>query len=212
MKKIYLFLLFLLISQSLLLSKIYAQENNESDYLAIGIFGGAYLGNHPLYQTNSYLNSIAIEAEYFKFSDLSFYVQGLYEFTPTDVKTLFEISNAYPVSVIEKPETYRLNISFGGRYYLRKKNVNPFFQFGINHEVNHIGRYNYSIELLKYTEYYQSEGYYIYKLSANIGVGLSVKMSKEFNIELKYDIYKSIIREEIEFTAYSVLAGLKYNM
>lgn len=213
LKKIFLLTFFCCAFNSCaLISDLPAQRKDVSDYFSIGLFGGTYVGQFPLYGENDFVNSVAIEAEYFKFSDLSFYMQGLYEFTGSDLRKLYHISYGFPLSITQKPETYRLNVSFGGRYYLRTKDVNPFFQFGINQEVNYIGKYSYQIDRIDYIAYYFNEGYYFYNLSANLGVGLNIRVSEKFSLELKYDLYKSILKDQNDYTGYSVLGGIKYHL
>lgn len=212
LKRIFLLCVCLFCLESIVISNLVAQNKEINDYFAIGVFGGTYVGQFPLNGKNNILNSVAIEGEYFKFSDLSFYVQGLYQFTISDVRKLFKIPREFPVTVIQKPETYRLNISFGGKYYLRSKSVNPFFQFGINQEVNYIGKFDYQTDLFQYIRYSYSEGYYFYRLSLNLGVGISLKLTNKVKLELKYDLYKSIIKSGIDYNGYSVLGGIKYDL
>ncbi len=123
-------------------SELFAQRKDTSDYFAIGVFAGSYIGQFPLYVTNNIVNTGGIELEYYKYTDLSFYVQGIYQFTGNDVRKMFNVPSGSVLFVTQPPETHRFNISFGGKYFLRNKNVNPFFELGINQEVNSIGKYN----------------------------------------------------------------------
>ncbi|MEO8447555.1 MAG: hypothetical protein ABI528_08675 [bacterium] len=190
-----------------------AQRKDTSDYFAVGVFGGNYTGQYPLYGINNLVNTVGVELEYYKFSDLSFYFQGIYNFTGNNLRLLFDIpESATNFKVKEQPETHRFIISFGGKYFLRNKDVNPFFELGINQEVNYIGQYGYVYN-------YDGGGYAAFgkagfysKLSVNLGAGLSVKLNHKFKVELKYDLYKSILRAKDMFTGYSVLGGLKYNL
>lgn len=210
MKRTFLLLLLLLVFIS---ADSTAQRKDTSDYFAVSLYGGSYISQAPLYERNKYLNSIAAEFEYFKFKDLSFYVQGLYEFTGSDIRELFNVPYWRELTEIHNPDTYRLNTSFGGRYYLRNKNVNPFFQLGINHETNFIGDYSYTEVNTIFGDYiWYGKGYYFYRLSVNLGVGLNIKISHNFDFVLKYDLYKSIIKTEDEFTGFSLLGGVKYNL
>jgi opacity protein-like surface antigen len=209
-KRIFLILFFLTVLISLLGTNLLAQKNNSSDYFAIGIYSGSYIGQRPLYEKNSFINLAAIEVEYFKFTDLSFYLQGFYQFTGNDVRRLNGLPARYSLSEVKNPTTYRVNISFGGRYYLRDKTVNPFFQAGLSHETNYIGRYSYRITYSGSSIYEFAAGRYIYNLSVDLGAGVSVRVSDRVKLELKYDLYKSITKSSNEFTGFSVLGGVKF--
>lgn len=211
MKKI---VLFILVLNILIFSEMFAQKKDTSDYFLVGLYTGSYFGNFPLYPENDIINSIAIECEYFKFCNLSFYFQGLYQFTDSDINKLFKpkYGAPYTYTTIQKPETYRLNFSFGGRYYLRKMIVNPFFQFGVNHEINYISEYYYQIDLFEYIIHSYGIDNYFYRLSTNLGVGLNFKLNQKFSMEVKYDIYKTIFQSNDDFVGYSLLGGIKYTL
>jgi len=213
LKKLFLILIFITGLNFLTSLNLFAQRKDTSDYFAVGIFGGTYIGQSPPQESNRYLNSAALEFEYFKFRELSFYLQGLYEFTESDRRPPFIIPLGYPVRHVHEPDSYRINISFGGRYYLRNKDINPFFQLGLNHETNYIGRYN-SYEFSDGEDHSFQNGYYFYRLSVNLGVGLSIKLSNLFKLEFKYDLYRSIVNSGHRdgFTGFSFLGGLKYNL
>ncbi len=103
-------------------------------------------------------------------------------------------------------------MSFGARYYLRRGNIDPFLQAGLNHEINFIGKYHYTIDKVKYVEHHFGSGYNIFRLTANLGIGLSIKLNSKFILEAKYDLYRNIIKSNDDFIGYSILSGLKYNL
>jgi hypothetical protein len=201
MKKIILGVLLLLSVKS------FSQNADTSDYFRVGLYGGSFISPYnELTEKNKYVNSICLEAEYVKFKNLSFYVRGLYQFS--------ELNHDYYSSsvIVEKPQNYRMAISFGGRYFLAEKNIKPYLQVGLNHETNFIGAYtiiyNYGNEI--YYDSYKASWRYFYSL--NFGVGLDVKISKKFSADIHYDLYRNFNTTYDNFGGFSVLAGLKYNI
>lgn len=96
---------------------------------------------------------------------------------------------------------------------MRDKKVNPFFEGGINHEINYLGKYRSRDRRDSFRNVIVDQGRkYTHKLSANLGVGLSIKLNHKFKIEMKYDLYRSLTRIHDPFTAFSFLAGVKYNL
>lgn len=166
------------------------RQNDEyvKDYFTVGLYTGSYVGVGELTEANFYFNSIASEIEYVKFSDLSVYVRGIYQFSNLR-------QNTYSNS--EEPFHYKMIISFGGRYYIRKKGgVKPYLQLGINQE----------------TQYQKNWGYNFYYFM-NIGLGFNIKISKRLSFDMKYDLNKTLDKKTYySFNGFSVLAGLKYNL
>jgi len=161
------------------------------DYFTVSLLTGSYIGNGQLVEANKYLNSISTELEYFKFSDLSLYVKGLYRFS----------KNPYSSFAPDEEEShYKIVVGFGGRYYLNKRSqVRPYLQLGLNQQ----------------TEYINSSfwgGRYKYKYFMNIGVGFTVKLSNKFNFDMKYDINKSVEKGTTSFNGFNILTGIKYNL
>lgn len=175
--------------------KIREHEEYKRDYFTVGLYTGSYIGYGSAIEVNDYLNSVSVELEYFKFTDLSVYVKGLYRFS--NYKTSYYINDTYYVE--EKP-AYKLVTGFGGRYYVKKYGlVKPYLQSGLNQE----------------TEYIKSffGGYYSYRYFINFGIGVSIKLSPKFSVDIKYDLNKSIDKETYySFSGFSVLAGIKYNL
>lgn len=164
-------------------------DEYKRDFFTVGLYTGSYLGTGNLIEVNKYLNSISVELEYFKFSDLSIYLRGLNRFSK------------YTAIVNDETTNYKLVVGFGGRYYARKNGiVKPYLQAGLNQETEHI-------------EYSSNSGGYTYRYFINFGVGVSVKLSHKFSFDMKYDLNKSIDKKVYyTFNGFSVLAGLKYNL
>jgi hypothetical protein len=207
MKKLFL-LLFLLLTGS-----AFTQDADTSDYFRIGLYGGSYIAQFPLYEKNQFANSIALETEYVKFKNLSFYIKGLYEFTNVNLNNLYKYYD-YNILSSDPPNSYRLLISLGGRYYLREKNIRPYLQLGINHESDYISDFTYYYDFgrgYKSNIYSQKCGWF-YFLSMNIGVGVNIKLSKNLCADIQYDIQRNLEDKGYTFQGFSVLAGLKYNI
>lgn len=205
--------------------KHHSEKENKKDYYTLGIYSGYYRGNVPLLGVNAYINNITLEFEYFKFEDLSVLARYTYQFTKTNLYELEGIHEG-PLVQLDEPKTSRINLSLIGRYYLGGQNFRPYVQMGINNEINSIGGYT--------VRYYNNQGsvsirtndsYPIYRYSINIGAGLSIKLSEKFSLDMKYDIYKSLgknngIDEFYDknsntrsgFNGFSNLVGIKYNL
>jgi hypothetical protein len=173
----------------------FSQDADSSDYFRIGLYGGSYISSHEgLVEKNKYFNSVALEAEYMQSKNLAFYVRGLYENTK-----IYNLESSNNNS--NNPSKYRLATSFGVRYYLREKNIKPYFQSGLNQETNYIGSSSSS-----------RQEYWSYYYSLNFGVGLNVKLYKKFSADIHYDLYRVFQGEYSTFYGFSVLAGIKYNI
>lgn len=185
-------------------------DEYKRDFYTVGLYSGSYIGLGSQSEKNFYFNSIAAEIEYVKFRDLSLYARGIYQFSDVSEPLLY-----IPNSTYEQPFHYKMIISFGGRYYVRKEGkVRPYLQLGINQETQFQKE-----TVVKYTNpdgtessYTVSGGGYNFYYFMNIGIGFNVKISKRFNIDFKYDLNKSIERKVSGFNGFSVLAGLKYNL
>lgn len=162
-------------------------DRYKKDYFTVGLFTGSCIGVGNLVESNNYLNSISAEIEYYKFTDLSIYVKGLYRFSKYN-------------SSSDDAKFYRLIVGFGGRYYASKKGiVKPYLQAGVNQQTDYINS--------------SWRGYYNYKYYMNLGIGFTVKISNRFNFDMKYDINKTLDKDVYySFNGFSVLAGLKYNL
>ena len=218
MKKILTVLLFL--STLNLFAQDWDEEEHErdhhkrnpykKDFFTVGLYTGSYIGQGTQTEKNFYFNSIAAEIEYVKFRDLSMYARGIYQFSNVSAPFVY-----LPNSTYEQPFHYKMIISFGGRYYVRKEGkVRPYFQLGINQETQFqkqtVVKYT-NPDGTEYTSVISNGGYHFYYFM-NIGVGFTVNISKRFNIDFKYDLNKSIERKVSGFNGFSVLAGLKYNL
>jgi len=200
----------LILGVLLLLSvKTFSQNADTSDYFRVGLYSGSYIASgyyNLLVEKNKYVNSICLETEYVKFKNLSFYVRGLYQFSDLNSDYFY---NAF---LVEKPQNYRIAISFGGRYFLTEKNIKPYLQAGLNHETDFVGPYTifYYSGNSTYYDTYKARWYYNY--SINFGVGFDVKINKKFSADIHYDLYRNFHESYDNFGGYSILAGLKYNI
>ncbi|GEM_PF-4601851 len=183
----------------------YPQSKDTSDYFTAGIIGGSYIGGGQLYEVNDFFNSLGMELEYFKTDNLSFFAKGLFEFTGNDVKKLYDIPDEIILTDVMNPDTYRIIVNFGARYYLRKKNVNPYIQFSLCQESNYIGS-------LSYVQYgwdlWTKKPGYEYNYYAAIGIGFNVKLSRKMLFDFQYDIYRDL--QGNKFKAFSAIGGFKF--
>jgi len=190
------------------------RHDRENDYFTAGLYTGTYISKTPLSEPNFYFNSIAAEIEYFKFSDLALIVGGIYQFTKSD-----DITPDYGgVTYLSKPSSYKLNVSINGRYYLGRKKVKPYLQTGINQETTYIGSYSY---IQQYEPGFSYSGSttpaYSFRYFINFGVGFNVKLGEKTAFDMKYDLYKTLGRNnrysgDGGFNGFSVLAGIKYKL
>jgi hypothetical protein len=191
----------------------FSQDADTSDYFRFGLYGGSYISQYPLYERNKYINSIALETEYVKLKNLSFYIKSIFEFTGSDISVIYNDYSPYLVT-IKSPDTYRLAMSFGGKYYLKEKNIRPYFQLGINHQTDclsdHSYYYNYGRGITSDTT--KIRGYYKYFFSVNIGAGLNINLCKKLSLDIQYDLYRSLQEHYSTFQGFSVLAGIKYSI
>lgn len=200
MKKLFLILFFLLTANA------FSQDADTSDYFRIGLYGGTYISSHEgVVERNMYFNSIGLEAEYVKLKYLSIYIRSFYEITE-----LHNFDTHYQV-FLNNPTTYRYMTSFGAKYYLREKNVKPYFQLAFNHEANYVGSYTLQNlsgnNILVYKTGYWSHYYSLY-----FGIGIDIKLYKNISTDIHYDIYRVFRNESSSFSGFSVLAGIKYNI
>lgn len=190
-------------------------EKIKNDYFSIGIYGGGHSSN-SLSVTEGPFNSIAAEIEYVKSKKWGFFVKTIYEFTPHTIKDLYLSGNEYLVPFLvdyKNPITFNLLFNFGARYYITQGKVTPYFNAGLSNEASFISEHHY---LIKY-----GEGNYggISKrntfdtfLSINLGVGAKIKLSEKFGIDMQYDVYQYIGKNNNHNAGYSAIAGLKYNL
>jgi hypothetical protein len=195
----------------LLLSvKAFSQNADTSDYFSVGFYGAQYVSPvGDLKVVNSYINSIAVELEYVKLRNLSFYAKFLHQFT--------RLSDDYSYDNhprLTDPITFREVFSFGARYYLRESLVKPFLQIGLVHERITIGPFNY-----KYFDYeYAIEKvgrtriYGVYSYLLNTGVGINFKIYKKFYADFQYDLNWVLKAHDYKFNGFSTVGGLKYNI
>ncbi len=202
-------------------------EHYYHNYFTIGLYTGTYMGKKPVYSGNFFFNSISTEIEYFKFSDLSLFIKGTYQFSKTSLYTLTGNYES-PNLIFNEPYTNRIVFTFGGRYYLGKKHnkVNPYLQTGITQEGSFVDKYSVTYNggpgnlfTANYSKFYKL------RFSFNLGVGFTVKLNKRLNFDMKYDLMKSLERESRDrryfdyenddtgsINAFSVFAGIKYNL
>lgn len=193
------------------------KDNYKRDYFTVGFYTGSYIGQGKLYETNYYFNSIGTEIEYVKFRDLSMYVRGIYCFTNVSVSDYtIPFYNGTDPYTFYPPGHYKMVISFGGRYYVRKEGkVKPYLQLGINQETQYKNNARLDIFNPDGTPngsiiYYGGYNFYYFM---NIGIGFSVKISERFSFDMKYDLNKTLDKKvNYSFNGFSVLAGIKYNL
>lgn len=193
---------------------LYAQKKDTSDYFAIGIYGGAFNGQFKKSGSNEILNSASVEVEYFKLENLSFYMQGLYKFKESGQGNHSHyppMQNISSENEMKGPSVSILNISFGGRYYLRNKDVNPFVQLGINQLSYFNDGQNNRNDTLDYIGNYRRKGSSNLNIAINPGIGLSFRLSDQFNAVIKYDLLIGLTDSGNNLSGYSVLGGLKYS-
>lgn len=184
----------------------YTQDADTSDFFRVGLYGGSYINEHSgLVEKNKYFNSIALEIEYMKLRNLSFYVRGIYE----NVERYVYDGNYQYLNV---PIVYRLSTSFGAKYYLKEKNIRPYFQLGLNQETDYISSYTfYYYENGEKKTYTQRENWDYY-YSLYIGVGCDIKLYKKFSADIHYDLYRILEGKYSRYDTFSILAGIKYNI
>lgn len=202
-------------------------EHYSSNYFTIGLYTGTFMGKKPVYSGNFFFNSISTEIEYFKFSDLSLFIKGTYQFSKT---SLYTLTGRYesPNLIFNEPYTNRIVFTFGGRYYLGKKHnkVNPYLQTGITQEGSFVDKYSVTYDGSPGNQSTQNYNkFYKLRFSFNLGVGFTVKLNRRLNFDMKYDLMKSLERETRDrsyfdsenddtgsINAFSVFAGIKYNL
>ncbi len=186
----------------------FSQDADSSDYFRAGIYGGMYIPNSNFYVDTKLSNTISIEAEYIKTNNIAFYLRGLFEKKPYYSYT--------DVLYVDKPVNYRLVISFGGRYYLNRKNIRPYVQIGLNQETNFTGKESYYYTSEGVTRYYSYSSQREYSYSVNFGLGLDIKILKKFSAVAEYNLYRVYTNVDDEkipiFRTFSILAGIKYNL
>lgn len=222
MKKIFLSFIMTLISLN-----VFAQSDereNKKDYFNIGLYSGYYKGNSPLISKFKYASTITFEIEYFKFADLSFVFRDIYVFTKAKLYDLEGIKEQ-PGVRLNEPRTSRINISIMARYYLGGNKFRPYLQTGLNHEYNYIG--DYTIDYLGQSgnvyDTYSNNSYDINRYSLNFGGGMNIQFNKNFSLDMNYDIYKALGKNNgvdyfydensdtrSGFNGYSFQMGLKY--
>lgn len=198
-------------------SFIYSQKKDTSDYFAIGAFFGKYGLNSSFHGSNEIINSAGVEFEYYKFSDLSFFVQGLYKFTDNDGRMKHGYDPNDPRLPLlqdfapRKGNEQALGIFFGGRYFLRSEKVNPFLELGFNQLFSFGGGDHHPPQPPMTGDIFPGEVKQgsSYNFSLGVGAGLSFKLSHQIKLEMKYDLYKSFQRGGL---GYSLLAGTKFNL
>lgn len=185
----------------------FSQNADTSDYFRVGLYGGSLISpSYHIVEKNKYLNSVAIEAEYVKLKNLSFYVRGIYQFSRLNSDWF------YSSTVIEMPQNYHIAVSFGSRYFLAEKNIRPYLQIGLNHETDYIGSFSYYYYSGNEINYYTYNQNWIYYYSLNFGIGLDIKINKKLSADIHYDLYRNFYEDYDSFKGFSVLAGLKYNI
>ncbi len=196
-------------------SLLNAQSKDTSDYFAIGPVFGNYDSPAPSHNSGI-INSAGLEIEYYKFSDLSFFAQGLYKFSDNGGHRSPHPGNSdYPGMPGFPPPNYGseqiLGINFGGKYFLRTKDINPFFELGLNQEFRLGSNYHYrSDDIYDNAFIPNARVSNSYNLSIGIGAGLSFKLDSKFKLEMKYDLYQNLSGRG--GTGYALLLGGKYNL
>lgn len=207
------FLIFTSICFLLTVSLTHAQRKDTSDYFAIGLFFGNHNSSLPSHNLEI-INSAGLELEYYKFTDLSFFVQGLYTFSgnghnrgphPNDFP-----ESGFPGKNFDVGQLLGVNI--GGKYFLRSKSVNPFFELGLNQNFRLGGGGNHRKPDYIYDDSFNQivRNTNSYNVSLSAGAGLSFKVDSKFKLELKYNLFQNLSGKG--GTGYALLAGGKYNL
>jgi hypothetical protein len=190
-----------LISVLLLISAtVSAQFRDTSDYFTAGVYAGNFQGNGELLAANNYFNSVALEIEYFKFSDLSFSLNVLYQFSN------YQFTNIY-----EDTKSYKLVPSLNLKYYLRNKTISPYIQAGILYEFD-----TYTIKTKP--EYLMGHFIIDDTYARNIlyicfGAGLNIKLSNRLSLDCRFIVNPRIYNNDenhMESIGSTAIAGIKY--
>lgn len=191
------------------------KEKYKKDYFSIGLYGGGHTSN-SLNVTDGPFNAISFELEYTKSKKWSFFIKGIYEFTPQTVQELFFYTyEPYMPELfnVQNPTAFNFLFNFGARYYVTQGKVSPYFSAGISNEASFIGKYQYS--------FYQGEGLYSTAygrnefntfISMDIGTGLKFRLSEKFSLDMQYDVYQYLGKNNNHNAGYSGLIGIKYNL
>ncbi len=115
--------------------------------------------------------------------------------------------------------TYKIRLllyslfNFGARYYVTRGKVSPYFSAGISNEASFIGKYQYSIPQGQnsYSTAYGKNTFNTF-ISLNLGTGLNFRLSEAFSLDMQYDVYQYLGKNNYHNAGYSGLIGLKYNL
>ena len=134
----------------------------------------------------------------------------MYQNTYNDIKKTAALPNN--IFDVKDPFTYRVVMDFGAKYYTGNKNPQLFFQLGLSHEMLSVGKYSYKGYGFDESEYQYSRNSAQYNnLSIDAGAGLKIRLSRKVNIDIQYDIYKSLSSRHTGLFANGMLAGVKYD-
>lgn len=222
MKKIFVTILFL--SSLNLFAQDWDENDNErkhhkedkykKDYFSIGLYGGGHTSN-SLHVTEGPFNCISFELEYTKSKNWGFFIKGIYEFTPQTVQELFFNDYEYLPELfnVQNPTAFIYLFNFGARYYVTRGKVSPYFSAGISNEASFIGKYQYSIPQGQnsYSTAYGKNTFNTF-ISLNFGTGLNFRLSEVFSLDMQYDVYQYLGKNNYHNAGYSGLIGLKYNL
>lgn len=213
---------YLIISFLIMCSRLSGQEtqcrvleNTKDSKFSIGLYGGGHVSSafNSLYGP---VNSIAAEIEFKKSPSWRFFVKGLYEITPSDVTLLYnyQMPDDFVITNVQNPKTFIFLFNFGARYFLDDAKVSPYLQAGLSNEVAYTGDYQYTMETTNgdTVSYYKSKSYYNYYHLLDLGVGVNIKLSHKFSLDLQYDLYPYIGKLDYFYGGYSALAGLKFTL
>ncbi|MBN8571464.1 MAG: outer membrane beta-barrel protein [Ignavibacteria bacterium] len=188
----------------------YKKDRNKENYFSIGLLGGEYQNfKSPFYEPSYVMNALAIELEYNKNKNFSFFVKGIYQNTYNDIKKMAWLSN--DALDIKDPLTYRVIMDFGAKYYTGNKNPRLYFQLGLSHDMLSVGKYSYNYTFEGVVYQHNVEGRQYNNLSIDAGAGLKIRISRKISIDLQYDVYKSLSSQHIGLFANGMLAGVKYD-
>lgn len=193
-------------------SFLFAQSKDTSDYFAVGVLFGNF-DTQSRSDGSEIVNSFGTELEYYKFRDLSFFAQGLYVFKGSSEHIrpeplAFENPGFHPME-----SAHSFGITFGGKYFLRTQNFNPFLELGLNQQFSFGGGKRRPPPVYPTDNMFAPDNHSdnSYNLSLGIGAGLSIKVDPKFKVEMKYDLYRSLLSEH-GGSGYSILIGGKFNL
>ncbi len=191
----------------------FSQCADSTGHYSFALFGGTFIGYQKDDIINDFLNSVTLEMEYRKSENWAFFANATYTFTDGDLKTMLPEYNLGEYVITQNPAHHIGKIDLGGRYYLSSAKVNTYINFGISHHFEYIGPYKIEIHNYPGSEpikLEKSDKDWFYGISAFAGAGLNIKLSKKFNLEFQYNLYRNIEKSDGNMRGFTVQSGLRY--